>query len=68
MSLKAFHIFFISLSILTAFGFASWLINGYSEDENVGQLVGAVLSIFAGAGLIVYGVRFLRKLKNVSYL
>jgi hypothetical protein len=68
MSLKAFHIFFIALSILTAFGFASWLVYDYSEGDNVGQLVAAVLSILAGAGLIVYGIRFLRKLKHVSYL
>jgi hypothetical protein len=68
MSLKAFHIFFIALSILTAFGFASWLIYGYGEGENVGQLVAAALSILAGAGLILYGIRFLHKLKHVSYL
>jgi glycopeptide antibiotics resistance protein len=68
MSLKTFHIFFIALSILTAFGFAVWLIYGYTKSENVDQLLGGVLSIVAGAGLIVYGIRFLRKLKHVSYL
>ncbi len=68
MSLKAFHIFFIALSVLTAFGFAAWLIDGYGKSDNVLQLLGGLLSGLAGVGLIVYGIRFLRKLKNVSYL
>lgn len=68
MSLKAFHIVFISVSVLTAFGFAAWLLNGYSKSDASGQLVGGVFSILAGLGLIVYGIRFLRKLKHVSFL
>jgi hypothetical protein len=68
MSLKAFHIFFIALSTLTAFGFSMWLLSGYMKSESIDHLVGAALSLIAGAGLIVYGIRFLRKLKHVSYL
>jgi hypothetical protein len=68
MSLKAFHIFFIAVSILTAFGFGVWLIHGYTESENVGQLIGGIGSIVVGAGLIVYGIWFVRKLRKVSYL
>lgn len=68
MSLKAFHIFFIALSTVTAFGFSMWLMSGYTKSGSVEHLVGALLSVLAGAGLIVYGIRFLRKLKHVSYL
>lgn len=68
MSLKAFHIFFVALSVLTAFGFAAWLIDGYTKSHDFGQLLAGIASIIAGAGLIFYGVRFLRKLKHVSYL
>ena len=68
MSLKAFHIFFIALSVLTAFGFAVWVISGYTKSGNTDQLIAGVISVLAGAGLIVYGIRFLRKLKHVSYL
>jgi len=68
MSLKAFHIFFIALSTLTAFGFSVWLLSGYMKSDSIEHLLGAVLSIVVGAGLIVYGIRFLRKLKHVSYL
>jgi hypothetical protein len=68
MSLKAFHIVFISVSVLTAFGFAAWLFNGYSKSDASGQLVAGMFSILAGLGLIVYGIRFLRNLKHVSFL
>ncbi|MEK9136997.1 MAG: hypothetical protein AAB393_07735 [Bacteroidota bacterium] len=68
MSLKAFHIFFIALSTLMAFGFGGWLLNGYAESGSVGELLGGIASILVGVGLIVYGIRFLRKLKGVSYL
>jgi hypothetical protein len=68
MSLKAFHIFFIALSVVMAFGFAAWLIDGYTKSNNMVLLLGGISSILAGAGLILYGVSFLRKLKHVSYL
>ena len=58
MSLKAFHVFFISVSVLLCFGFGVWCFrnNGYT-----GMGVGSLL---IGVGLIVYEISFLRKLKN----
>lgn len=66
MSLKFFHIFFISLSILLALGFGVWEIDGFVESDDVIQLVFGLLSFCVAAGLIVYGVGFLRKLKNIK--
>ena len=68
MSLKAFHIFFITLSILLAFAFAGWMIRGYAQSGNMLTLVGAVASVLVGFALALYGIRFLRKLRHVSYL
>ncbi len=68
MSLKAFHIVFVAVSVLMAFGFAAWLLHGYTKSEAMSQLVGGGVSILAGLGLILYGLRFLRKLKHVSFL
>jgi len=68
MSLKSFHIFFIGLSVIMAFGFAAWLIDGYARSTDPVQLAGGIASVLSGAGLILYGIRFLRKLKHVSYL
>lgn len=61
MSLKAVHIVFISLSVLLAFGFGLWSIYFHH------MLVGLV-SFAIGIVLILYGIRFLRKLRHVSLM
>ncbi len=68
MSLKFFHIFFISLSVALAFGFAVWLFRSYTEGGRGVVLAAAIISAAAGASLIVYARRFLKKLKHVRYL
>jgi hypothetical protein len=69
MSLKAFHVVFITASSLLAFGFAGWMLREYrSPDGTTSDLVYAVLSALVGIGLLIYERYFLRKLKNVSYL
>ncbi len=68
MSLKSFHLFFIAVSILLAIGFGAWEIVTYNESRATGRLVAALLSFAIAAGLIVYGVRFVRKLKHIGYL
>lgn len=69
MSLKAFHVIFITVSSLMLFGFGAWMLRAYREPEGVvGDLVWAVAAIVAGVGLLIYEGFFLRKLKNVSYL
>ncbi|HEV8537386.1 MAG TPA: hypothetical protein VGR15_00565 [Bacteroidota bacterium] len=66
--MKAFHIFFITLSVLSAFGFAVWLMIEFTSNGNKVLVAGAVLSFVSGIGLILYGVRFLKKLRHVSFL
>ena len=64
MSLKAFHLIFIIVSIALAFGFAVWLV---LQGGLLNILLG-VASFAAGVGLIFYERYFLKKTKNVSYL
>jgi len=68
MSLKAFHIVFISVSTLLAFAFALWLWQSYSHSGRVIHLVCAILSLGAGGALLCYGKYFLKKLKKIGYL
>jgi hypothetical protein len=68
MSLKAVHIAFITLSVLLAIGFGVWETWNYLESENPLQILAGILAFAAGGGLIVYGIRFLRKLKNVKMI
>ena len=68
MSLKAFHIFFISVSILLAIGFSVWLFRSYSGSGDSWMLVASIASLAAGLALILYGIRILKKLRHVGFL
>jgi hypothetical protein len=69
MSLKAFHIIFITASSALAFGCGAWALRNYlSTEGRVMDLLFAIASLATGIGLIIYGRYFLKKLKNVSYL
>ncbi len=68
MSLKAFHIFFIIISILLAIGFAAWEVNSYLLNGNVWQLLGGIVAVLAAIGLTLYGIRFMKKLKHVRMI
>lgn len=61
MSLKAFHLVFVSLLTLLAFGCAAW---GFSA----GHALFGIGGIVAGVLVIFYGKYFLKKLKRISYL
>ena len=68
MSLKAFHLVFVTASVLLAFGFAAWSLMNYFEVTRTMDLVFGVGSGLIGIALIVYGRYFLKKLKHISYL
>jgi hypothetical protein len=69
MSLKAFHVFFITLSCLLCFGCGAWeLKNGASPDGARTDTLFGIAAILAGLALIGYEVYFLKKTKNVSFL
>ena len=61
MSLNAFHLIFDTLLTTLSFGCAAWAFQA-------GSVFWGVAGIAAGIFVIVYGIYFLKKLKNVSYL
>ncbi len=66
MSLKTFHIFFVSVSFLLSLGVSFWAFREYSRAEGTGHvLLGAGAVLFAAA-LVWYGKWFLGKLKDVK--
>jgi len=69
MSLKAFHVVFITASSALGFGFGVWeLKNGFSAEGRALDFVFGVGGLVAGVGLILYERYFLKKLKDISYL
>ena len=61
MSLKAFHLIFVTLLTSLSFGCAAWAFS-------LGKTAPGIAGIVVGLLVIIYGIYFLRKLKNVSYL
>ncbi|MFP8879337.1 MAG: hypothetical protein AAEJ52_20675 [Myxococcota bacterium] len=68
MSLKAFHIFFIVVSIAVCLGFGVWATQDFARSGSSMYLVLGVGSFIGSIALGCYGVWFLRKLKGTSYL
>lgn len=68
MSLKALHIVFIIASVLMSVGFAGWCGYYFFNYGEIPMLIMGVLSLLTGVVLVVYGKRFLQKLKHVNYL
>ena len=65
MSLKGFHILFITLSTLCLVGFAVWTV---ASDAGVFVRISGGVSAVLGAGLAVYGSWFYRnKLKDSKF-
>jgi hypothetical protein len=61
MSLKAFHLIFVTLLTSLSFGCAAWAF----ADGN--PTFGGI-AVAAGILVIIYGVYFLKKLKKINYL
>jgi len=69
MSLKAFHVIFITAASALAFGCGIWGLKDYFfADGKLLELLFGIGSIAAGIGLIFYERYMLRKLKHISYL
>ena len=65
MSLKAFHLFFIALSIVLAAFTAAWASGQYRTAHESGYLVTAAVCVAAGIALAVYGAKFQKKARRL---
>ena len=69
MSLKAFHVVFITAASALAFGCGVWgLRDFWSPEGRTWDLVFGLGSFAAGVGLVLYERYFLKKNKKVGYL
>ena len=65
MSLKGFHVVFISASALLAFAFAGWCLSALPPETGWGRLAAAFVSAAGGVGLCGYEAWFLRKMRRL---
>ena len=68
MSLKGFHIVFITFSTLLALGSGVWCLWIDSVHGSPTFRIGAVCSFLIGAGLVAYGIWFWRKMKRLRII
>lgn len=66
MSLKAFHVIFISAAVLLALWLGVWAWNQRQAAGGGGFVALSCGAFAAAAGLVVYEVWFLRKTRKVS--
>ena len=66
MSLRFFHIVFIVLSALMSLVVGIWAIDAYRTDGSATWAALAVLAFVGGGSLVVYGSRFLQKMRKLG--
>jgi hypothetical protein len=65
MSLKAFHLLFIALSVVLAAFIAAWAVGQYQLEHEGQYLVTSIAALAASASLVAYGTMFRRKTRNL---
>ena len=65
MSLRAFHLLFIALSIVLAAFLAAWAAGQYRVDHQTGYAAAGVASVVGAGALAVYAVAFQRKTRGL---
>ena len=65
MSLRAFHLLFISLSVILAAFSAAWAVGQYRLEHEAIYAVTTAGAIAVAAGLMWYGTAFQRKTRNL---
>ena len=68
MSLKAFHIVFVTTAVVLCVGFGIWAIRKYQTHGDTLSVVAGIGSLVGAVVLVLYGRWFLRKLKGVGLL
>jgi hypothetical protein len=64
MSLRAFHLLFIALSIVLAAFLSAWAVGQYRAGHDLAYLGAGAVSLMSAALLAVYAVAFQRKTRN----
>jgi predicted permease len=64
MSLKIFHIVFVTLSVLLSLGFSKWC--WQKTGEGLPYLLGTIAALVFAALLLIYGGWFWKKIRNLS--
>ena len=65
MSLRAFHIVFVIVTIVLSLFVALWGIREYSQEQSVSALALGLLFLVTAVALMIYGKKAFTKLKEL---
>lgn len=65
MSLRVFHIFFIIVTTALSLWVGLWGVREYTQERSTTGLALAVIFFLTAAGLVYYGKKVYRKLKEL---
>jgi hypothetical protein len=65
MGLRAFHLFFIALSVVLAAFCAAWAVNEYQASRQATYALFGVTAVVTAGALIAYGAAFQRKTRRL---
>lgn len=68
MTLKGFHIVFITFSTLLALCLGGWCLQLHLTTGEAGYVTGAIVSFIAAVALLVYGIWFWKKMKRLRII
>jgi hypothetical protein len=68
MSLKAFHLVFVTVTTMLSFVVAGWAVMQFLDTRHAGYLAAAAGALACGAAMVYYGKVFLKKFKDIGYL
>ncbi len=66
MSLKAFHIFFIAVSMLLGMFVGGWGVRQYMINDSVGSLALGAFFFASAFVLLAYGLKFIRMVEDLE--
>jgi hypothetical protein len=65
MSLKYFHMIFVTAATLLCFGFAAWCFFSPDSPHTTAYTIAGVAAVFAGVAVMIYGTWVWKKLKKI---
>ena len=66
MSLKAFHVFFITISVLLCLGFGAWCLNSDYAHGRTAYTIAGYVSFGLGVLLVLYEIVFLQEVQGID--
>jgi len=64
MSLKTFHIIFVTMAVLLCLVFGGWCLTSDYAKGRAGYTIAGYVSFAFGAALVLYEIMFLKNLKE----